>query len=216
MSKSYSFTRKILVFFSLFVCNSAEAQSNISGSVQDSLNKRIENVNVILFNASDSGLVKGMLTDANGFFLFRNIKAGSYFIQSTYTGLNVNNSKAFTLSAGKDQDLGLIRLSEKAMQLEEVQVSVRKPLLEQKIDRLIINVANSITSAGSTALEILERSPGVIVDHQNNLISMNGKEGVVLMVNGKMSQLPIAAVVDMLSGMSSGNIEKIELITTPP
>ncbi|MEP6750771.1 MAG: outer membrane beta-barrel family protein, partial [Bacteroidota bacterium] len=92
----------------------------------------------------------------------------------------------------------------------------KKPLLEQKIDRLVINVENSITSAGSTALEILERSPGVIVDHQNNLITMNGKNGVELMINGKMSHLPLAAVVEMLSGMSSGNIEKIELITTPP
>jgi hypothetical protein len=56
----------------------------------------------------------------------------------------------------------------------------------------------------------------VIVDHQNNLISMNGKNGVELMINGKISYIPMAAVVEMLSGMSSGNIEKIELITTPP
>ena len=89
-------------------------------------------------------------------------------------------------------------------------------MLEQKIDRLIINVASSITSAGNTALEVLERSPGVIVDHQNNIISMNGKNGVVLMINGKISHMPISAVVQMLAGMSSDNIEKIELITTPP
>ncbi|MEI9911049.1 MAG: hypothetical protein WDO71_16065 [Bacteroidota bacterium] len=81
---------------------------------------------------------------------------------------------------------------------------------------MVVNVAGSITAAGSTALEVLERSPGIIVDHQNNALSMNGKGGVVVMINGRISRMPIASVIQMLSGMSSSNIEKIELITTPP
>lgn len=80
----------------------------------------------------------------------------------------------------------------------------------------MINVASSITNAGSTALDVLMRSPGIIVDQQNNTISMNGKDGVVVMINGKINRMPISAVVQMLAGMSSSNIEKIELITTPP
>src|SRR6185295_2449053 len=92
----------------------------------------------------------------------------------------------------------------------------RKPLYQQLIDRTVINVENSITSAGSTALEVLMRSPGIMVDHYNNTISMNGKNGVVLMINGKPSYMPVSAVMQMLSSMPSSNIEKIELITTPP
>ena len=65
------------------------------------------------------------------------------------------------------------------------------------------------------ALEILERSHGVIVNHQSNLIFMNGKDRVELMINSKMSHVPFATVVEMLSGMSSANIEKIALIATP-
>lgn len=207
-----------LLFLLALLLNYSEgqAQSNISGTIQDSLDKKIGNVNVLLLRATDSGLVKGMLTDAGGHFEFNDIKTGNYFVKSTHTGFNPYSSANFSISAGQNKVLGSIHLYEATMQLEEVKVEVKKPLLEQKIDRLIINVANSITSAGSTALEILERSPGVIVDHQNNLISMNGKDGVELMINGKMSHLPVNAVVEMLSGMSSGNIEKIELITTPP
>ena len=207
-----------LLFLLLLVLfySEVQAQSNISGTIEDSLDKKIDNVNVLLMRATDSGLVKGMLSDANGYFLFRDIQKGNYFIKSTYTGLNPYNSETFSISAGNNRDLGYIHLYEKAMQLEEVKVDAKKPLFEQKIDRLVVNVANSITSAGNTALEILERSPGVIVDHQNNLIAMNGKSGMELMINGKMSHLPVNAVVEMLSGMSSGNIEKIELITTPP
>ena len=206
----------LFLFVLLLIYGKGQAQSDISGTIQDSVNKKIENVNVLLLRASDSGLVKGMLTDANGYFLFRSIPAESYFIKSTYTGLNPYNSAIFSVSGGNKKDLGLIHLYEKTMQLDEVKVAAKKPLLEQKIDRLVINVENSITSAGSTALEILERSPGVIVDHQNNLISLNGKDGVVLMVNGKISHIPVTTAVEMLSGMNSGNIEKIELLTTPP
>jgi hypothetical protein len=80
---------------------------------------------------------------------------------------------------------------------------------------MIINVSGSIVSAGGTALEILERSPGVSVNRQNNSIALTGKTGVVVMINGKISYMPMNAVIQMLQGMSSDNIETIELITTP-
>ncbi len=104
----------------------------------------------------------------------------------------------------------------KVSQLAEVTVTAKKQLYEQKIDRLVINVAGNITASGSTVLDILERSPGVIVDRQNGLLSMNGKNGVVVMINGKINRMPMNAVLQLLAGMNAGNIQKIELITTPP
>jgi outer membrane receptor protein involved in Fe transport len=101
-------------------------------------------------------------------------------------------------------------------QLETVTVQAKKLLYEQKPDRMVINVQSSITSAGSSVLEILERSPGVDVDRQNNVITMNGKDGVVVMIDGKITHMTMAAVVQLLAGMNSGNIERIELITSPP
>ena len=101
-------------------------------------------------------------------------------------------------------------------QLESVTVNGKKPLYEQKPDRMVIHVQSSITSAGSSVLEILERSPGVDVDRQNNVITMNGKDGVVVMIDGKITHMTMAAVIQLLAGMNSGNIEKIELITAPP
>ncbi|MEO7315378.1 MAG: outer membrane beta-barrel family protein [Ginsengibacter sp.] len=217
MKKNYSHIKKLIFFALLLISVCGQAQSNISGTIKDSLEKKMENVNILLLRSSDSGLVKGMLTDANGYFLFHNIQAGNYFIRSTYTGFRTDNSTPFSIVADHNpKDMGIIHLHENRSQLEEVKVVAKKPFLELKPDRLVINVENSITSAGSTALQILERSPGVIVDHQNNSISMNGKDGVVLMINGKISRVPVAAVVQMLEGMSSNNIEKIELITTPP
>ena len=103
-----------------------------------------------------------------------------------------------------------------ALQLEEVEVVAKKPLFEQRIDRLVVNVAQSVTAAGSTALEVLERSPGVIVNRQSNSIAIAGKSGVVVMINNKIYRLPMETLIQMLDGMPADNVERIEIITTPP
>ena len=110
--------------------------------------------------------------------------------------------------------LPILTLHEATKTLGEVTVAAKKPMYEQQVDRLVVNVQNSITAAGGTALEVLERSPGISVNRQNNSLSMNGKAGILVMMNGKLTRLPIATVVQMLEG-SANDIEKIELITTP-
>ena len=88
----------LFLFILLLIFSAGHAQSNISGTVQDSLERKINNVNVLLLKASDSGLVKGMLTDVNGYFLFKGVPTGSYFIKSTHTGLRPYNSAIFSVS----------------------------------------------------------------------------------------------------------------------
>lgn len=81
---------------------------------------------------------------------------------------------------------------------------------------MVINVQSSPIMAGNSVMEILERSPGVIVDRQNFSVRMNGKNGVSVMINGKMTRMNMTALFGMLDGMPASNVEKIELITTPP
>src|SRR5882757_6879688 len=102
------------------------------------------------------------------------------------------------------------------VRLKEVTITGRKQLFEQKTDRLVINVRNSVTSAGGNALDVLEKAPGVSVDRQGNRIAINGKSGVSIMINGKMTYMPADALTQFLAGVSAGNIEKIELMTAPP
>jgi hypothetical protein len=210
------FTRSVLLF--LFYCyQNVIAQSTIHGTVTGSNNQPLSNANVLLLKAKDSSLVKGIITDQTGAYFFEHIAIGDYLITSTYTGLNQVFTPVISIMGNHDNvAVDNLHLSETGVQLAAVTVTARKPLLEQKIDRMVVNVANSITSAGNTALEVLERSPGVMVDHQNNVLSMNGKNGVVLMMNGKISYMPMTAAIQMLAGMSSTNIERIEIITTPP
>jgi outer membrane receptor protein involved in Fe transport len=193
------------------------AQTTIKGSVINADNQPMGDASILLLNIKDSSLVKGTTTAKNGQYILAQIKAGSYLVASSYVNYKQVYSKPFQVTGDEDDiNLAALQLAEKESQLEGVKVSAKKPLFEQKIDRMVINVAASITSAGSTALEVLERSPGIMVDQQNNSISMNGKNGVVVMINGRISHMPLSAIMQMLSGMSASNIEKIELITTPP
>ncbi|RYZ57602.1 MAG: carboxypeptidase regulatory-like domain-containing protein [Chitinophagaceae bacterium] len=203
----------------LVVCVSAticQAQHTIRGSVLDDKKNPLSEASVLLLQAKDSALVKGSLTTKSGQFAFDQVATGNYLVQVSYSGFKNVYQPVSPANATENLQLPAITVSEKESVLQAVTVSAKKPLFEQQIDRMVINVASSITNAGSTALDILMRSPGIVVNQQNNTISMSGKEGVSVMLNGKLSRMPIEALVQMLAGMSSANIEKIELITTPP
>jgi len=189
----------------------------VSGLVQDQANAPLGNVSVVLIQASDSTLVKGTLTKATGAYAFEQVPIGTYRVSATMAGYEAQYSPPFTIQAnGQPIEVATLKLPTSGKQLGNVTVTAKKPPFEQKIDRMVVNVQSSITSTGSTVLDVLEKSPGVIVDRQNNNIAMGGKDGVVLMINGKINRMPVSAVAQMLAGMSANNIEKIELITTPP
>ena len=209
---------KVLLVQLVFIStNCVVAQTSIHGSVTEDAGKPLPSANVLLLKARDSSLVKGIVANAAGVYVFNKVAAGEYLIASSFTGYKQSYTAPIKVtSANNDVNVATIQLIKGSSVLDNVTVTTKKPFLEQKIDRMIVNVKGSITSSGSTALDVLERSPGVIVNRQNNNLSMNGKDGVVIMINGKINRLPTEAVVQMLSGMSSANIERIELITTPP
>ncbi len=206
-----------LILFLTGIISSAGAQTKIYGKVFTVDDKPLANANVLLLNIKDSSLAKGQLTNSTGVYSFENISPGNYFISYSYTGYKRESSDAFTIS-DKQQNLnkGTIKLTELALELKQVTVAAKKNLYEQKIDRLVINIAANVTLAASNALDILERSPGVRVNPMTNTLSINGKSGVIVMINGKRNYMDIAAVVQMLAGMPAGNMERIEIITTPP
>lgn len=190
------------------------AQSTVRGAVSDSQDKPIAQASVVLLRVKDSVLVKGMVSNEKGDFRFEKIDDGDYLVQVSATGFDdlFQSLKV----AGKDIELQRLQLKIATVELKDVKVVAKKPLFEQKADRMVVNVRNSITSAGSTVLEVLERSPGVMVNRMDNTLSIAGKSGVTIMINGKITNMPLSAVVQLLASMSASNIEKIELITTPP
>src|ERR1700754_2868500 len=101
-------------------------------------------------------------------------------------------------------------------QLKTIIVRGAKPLFQQQINGTVVNAGNSILTKGSSVLEVLERSPGVVIDRRSNAISLNGKNGVLVLINGKQLRMSMDQLVDLLNSMPADNIEKIELLTSPP
>ena len=206
---------RFLFFILLSTSLLSYSQEAIVGKVQDEVGNSIAYVNVLLLKTVDSTLIKGAITDDNGTFLLESVVDGNYIVSVSMMGFKPKTTEPFEFDGSSKLMLSAIILSE-GVELDGVTVSSKKNLYVQKIDRIVINVASSILSAGSSALEILERSPGVLIDRQNSAISLVGKSGVVVMINGKQSYMPTASLVQLLQGMNANNIETIELITTPP
>ena len=205
-----------LFLFLLFFSLPTHASTNIQGIVLDQQNEAIAFANVLLLQKQDSALIKGSITTEDGHYLIEKVSPGEYFLSVSVLGYKTHFIELKVNPLKTEIQVAAIQLEEDIAQLEAVEIRARKPLFEQQIDRMVVNVENSITSAGGSALEVLEKSPGVIVNQQNNSISMGGKSGVVIMINGKESRMPMEAAVQMLRSMPAENLQKIELITTPP
>lgn len=209
--------KKALIIIVLNLPIISQAQLQVKGITKMENGESLPFASVLLLNSSDSSLVRGQVSDDAGFFTIDVSEEGFYFISIKAIGYHREITKVFQLNKNNSPiDVGIITAEENVELLNEVIVAAERPMFEQKIDRTVINVRSSISRAGGTALDILQRSPGVSVDKINNAIALSGKQGVRIMINGKISRLPMEAVVQMLGGMNAENIERIELITTPP
>ncbi|OIN56963.1 hypothetical protein BLX24_22550 [Arsenicibacter rosenii] len=187
----------------------------VTGQVQDATGKPLELATVRLQRAADSTLVKGAITDAAGKYLIEQVADGTYRVVVTQVGYRRAVSAVFTLTAGEGGAVPVLVMAEDTRMLTEVKVAAKKPFIEQLPDKTVINVENSITSAGGTALEVLEKSPGVVYDSQNDQLKLKGRDGVLVMIDGKPTYLSAADVMNLLRNTPANSVQSIELITKP-
>lgn len=211
----------LLAIFFLFFSKIMSAQvlsGNVRGTVIDGGDQKvIDAATISLFKAADSTLIKISLADKAGNFLFENIPTGKYYLLATSTGHQQAYSSSLiidgnniSVNAGKLQ----LKTNVKTLNAVNVTAAIKKPFIERKIDRTVINVDASITNAGTTALEVLEKSPGVTVDKDGN-VSLKGKQGVTIMMDGRPSYLSGQDLTNLLKNMPSSSIEQIEIMTNP-
>lgn len=199
------------LFFIFFTLN-LSAQS-ISGIVKDKTGEKMEFITVLLLNVKDSSLVKGAITDVEGKFDIKNMPSGRYFLSASGTGFAKTNTQAFDYK-GDSYTLEPIVLKQSDTELAAVTVTSSKPLIEIQADKLVVNVEGSINATGSNALELLQKTPSVQVDQDDN-VSLEGKQGVRIYIDGKPSPLSGRDLAAVLKSMQSSDIEAIEIITNP-
>ncbi len=206
-----------MAFVSITTGTFAQNSGKITGSIQDGGNQKVIDASSIsLLIAKDSALVKVSVTDKAGNFVFENIKDGDYLLMASSIGHNKTYSSIVRINPENVvATVGVLQLIPTNKDLKEVVVSSKKPFIERKVDRTIVNVDASITNAGSTALEVLEKSPGVSVDKDGN-ISLKGKQGVIIYLDGRPSYLSGPDLANMLRNMTASQLDQIEIMTNPP
>ena len=202
--------RHLLAFLLIILFqNQVFSQIKISGQIKDKKNNPVEFIEIQLQN-KDSIIFKSELTNAEGKFILETEK-GEYSLLVRQLGVIYHEQK---INVIQDTYIGIINITEKEQQLQEVVITAKKKLIERKVDKLIFNVENSISASGGDAIDALKITPRVKVKNDN--ISMIGKNNMSVMLDDKLILLTGDELINFLKSIPSDNIKSIEVITTPP
>ncbi|QIL39423.1 hypothetical protein G7074_09140 [Pedobacter sp. HDW13] len=172
----------------------------------------IENATVQLLAAPNQALVKAAITDKNGIANFTEPAAGAYVFSASAIGHSIQKTVSL-LSPFTNKNI-TINLPAAEKSLGDVIVQGKKQFIQHVQGKTIVNVDAAVTNTGTTVLEVLEKSPGVIVD-KNGGVSLQGKAGVLVLIDDKQTFLSGTELSNLLGSMSSSQVNQIELITNP-
>lgn len=190
-----------------------QAQTILKGIVADSARQAVTGAEVGLYKKGITQATQKTITSMDGQFTFSTLKPGGYTL--TVKGMGYQPiQREINLDMNQTLDLGSIILKQSTTGLKEVTITATVPMVEHKDGRTVLNVASSIAASGGTALDALQNLPGVKVD-QDGLISVKGKQGVLVMLDGKQTYLSPAELSNFLNGMPASQIETIDLTTNP-
>ena len=188
------------------------AQNTITGTLADSkTNEKLAFVNVGLIRAADSVYVSGTASDDKGFFKIEHIKNGQYILQITAIGYE--NLKKM-LDVDGDINLGVIKMSEGSVKLDEVIITEKRPLFANEGEKTLYNVSDDPSIQTGTASDALQNAPGVEVDVEGN-ITLRGVSSVEIWINGKPSHLNEENLKTYIQQLPANAIKTIEVITNP-
>jgi iron complex outermembrane recepter protein len=199
-------------YFSIFTFILFSQNYLIKGSLKDEAGQPISYATTALKLAKDSSLVKVEMTDENGNYSFLSTAEGVYFIQHSFVGFQDYTSDPLTIKS--DLTIPTCVMKSSVENMEEVVVSAKRALIEVKPDRNIFNVQGTINTTGENGLSLLRKAPGVRLDNNNN-ISVLGRAGVLVYIDGKRLPLSGDELTNYLQTLTSEQIDRIEIITNP-
>ena len=208
----------LLALFLVFIPSNSVASpvdlGAINGKVIDDQQAPLYPATVILYLASDGSFVEGTTTDETGAFSFAKVADGEYWLSVGFIGFETHESEPFTVEGDVNLQLDTIQLASDAVSMDGVSVQAERDLIEVQPDKTVLNIQGTVNAAGNTALELLRKSPGVVVDNNDNII-LSGKSGVQVYIDGKPSPLSTEDLAAQLRTMQASEIDAIEIITNP-
>lgn len=208
----FSLFLSLFAIYSYGAANSPEKPGKIFGIVIDKqLNEPLAYVTVVVKTPAEE-IITGGITDDAGKFEIKNIPEGNHVVSIQYIGYKDYRTQISISQNEMNIDLGSIFLEEDVAALDEVNIVAERSTIEQRLDKKVINIGKDISTAGPTAADIMNNLPSVSVDQQTGELSLRGNENVRVMVDGKLSNVPVA---QLLKQIPSASIKQIELITNP-
>ena len=203
-------------FFLLLLAIGVMAQSRITGTVRDKDGRTLEAATVLLHRQNDSVVVRSAVTDKSGGFALNRVHPGSYFLRVTSVGYAPFSGLPMMMVDSGETKLPDVVVFPEAKRLQAAEVVTKKPFVEWKLDKMIVNVETSpFFTPAMSALEILERSPGIEVDYMRNTIGLVTKPGTTIYINGRRSYLAGTDLLNYLRGLPAGSIEQVEVMSQP-
>lgn len=204
----------ILILSIFYVSTVCAQSSSVKSKLIDGKSGTAISGATILLKHPDSSLAKMAVSDNEGEWMLENIEPGNYFLQISALGYEDYRTPRVILRSGQTLILDPQPLIQNAKVMKGVVISARRPLIERKADKLVMNVESSLTTAGSSALEVLEKAPGVTVDKDGN-ISLQGKDGVMVLIDDRPAYLKGAELVNYLRNMPASSLDQVEIMTNP-
>lgn len=186
----------------------------ISGNIIDDEQKPVEFCNIILHKYDDNQFINGALTNEEGRFTIENIDNGEYFIELVFLGFKTDTLSDINIEEKEIKLLENIVIQKETNLIDGVTVTVNRPVIERKADRIVYNVENSAKANGENVMDLLRLVPGVTVSG-NDQIRVNGKSEVQVMINGKVEQISGDQLAALLKSIQSSNVKKIEVVSNP-
>lgn len=188
---------------------------DIKGEIVNDRIEKLFGVTVFLVAADNEQTIKAAFTDNEGKFEFNQVKVTSFRISIQGMGYKKKISQIFTAGTSSEVILPTILIEEQVEALNEVVVTSQKSFVAQKADRIIVDPNALITNAGLSAFEVLEKAPSVTIGF-NNSIAIRGKNGVMVLINNKPTNLTVDDLVSYLKAIPASEIERIEIMNNPP
>ena len=191
------------------------AQEICGRVVDQSTLQPLQLVQVRLLRTSDSSRVSGTATLNDGTFSIANIDSGEYIIRLSLLGYAPGGVGPLGINRHSGRvDVGTLTLAQSPVGLAEVVVTGEKPIFSQEIDRKVYNVERDIAAVSGSASDLLRNIPSLEVDIEGN-VSLRGSSDVLILINGRNSQLMGANRGEVLQQLPANTIERIEVITNP-
>jgi len=184
----------------------------VTGTVIDSASKSpIEYANIVVLSIKDTSVITGTVTDSKGNFTIQKVPFGKYFLDIRFIGFK-DQRQTVTINPQKQHiDIGVVKLSSGAVNLENVVVHGARNPVTYQIDKKVIDVSQMETTISGNAAEVLENVPSVTVDIEGN-VSLRGSTNFTVLIDGKPS---VMDAQDILQQIPATSIQSIEIITNP-